>query len=83
MILADIGLPRQDGYAFMKSLRSRWTGRELAGVPVIAVTAYAGADNERRVDRGRLPQAVHEAAGTRCGRARDRRTSFARAELAA
>ncbi len=46
VILADIGLPRQDGYAFMAALQR--LGPELAGVPVIAVTAYAGADNERR-----------------------------------
>ena len=47
VILADIGLPEQDGYALMKSLRSMdaW----ISQIPVIAVTAYAGADNERRV----------------------------------
>ena len=47
VILADIGLPGQDGYALMKSLRSM--DDEIARIPVIAVTAYAGAENERRV----------------------------------
>ena len=47
VILADIGLPEQDGYALMKWLRSM--DEEIARIPVIAVTAYAGAENERRV----------------------------------
>ena len=47
VILADIGLPGQDGYSLMKSLRSMEAG--ISQIPVIAVTAYAGADNERRV----------------------------------
>ena len=46
VILADIGLPGEDGFALMQSLRA--LGKELADIPVIAVTAYAGADNERR-----------------------------------
>ena len=45
VILADIGLPEHDGYALMKSLRAI---DEVASIPVIAVTAYAGAENERR-----------------------------------
>ena len=47
VILADIGLPGQDGYALMKAIRSM--DEEVARIPVIAVTAYAGAANERRV----------------------------------
>ena len=47
VILADIGLPEQDGYSFMSSLRELNDG--LADIPVIAVTAYAGPENERRV----------------------------------
>jgi signal transduction histidine kinase/ActR/RegA family two-component response regulator len=45
IILADIGLPEHDGYSFIKALKSM---DGVAEIPVIAVTAYAGADNERR-----------------------------------
>ncbi len=45
MILADIGMPGEDGYAFLEALRMN---RGLADVPVIAVTAYAGDSNESR-----------------------------------
>ena len=47
VILADIGLPGQDGYELMQALRDR--NDKLTAIPVIAVTAYAGADNERRI----------------------------------
>ena len=46
IILADIGLPGRDGYSLMESLKS---DDVLASIPAIAVTAYAGTDNERRV----------------------------------
>ncbi len=45
VILADIGMPGEDGYAFLEALRMN---RGLADVPVIAVTAYAGDSNESR-----------------------------------
>jgi CheY-like chemotaxis protein len=47
VILADIKLPEKDGLALMTALRS--VDAEVAQIPVIAVTAYAGADSERRV----------------------------------
>jgi signal transduction histidine kinase/ActR/RegA family two-component response regulator len=46
VILADIGMPREDGYEFVKRLQNM--NAAFARVPVIAVTAYAGADNENR-----------------------------------
>lgn len=46
VILADIGMPGEDGFAFLEALR-RLHGK-LTHVPVIAVTAYAGVDNEAR-----------------------------------
>ena len=46
VILADIGLPGADGYALMNALRAGCG--DAASIPVIAVTAYAGTDNERR-----------------------------------
>lgn len=47
VILADIGLLERDGYSFMEALRTM--NSTVAQIPVIAVTAYAGVDNERRV----------------------------------
>lgn len=47
IVVADIGMPGEDGYHFIARLRagetdpSRWT-------PVIALTAYAGTDDRRR-----------------------------------
>ena len=46
VILADVGMPVNDGYAFMDALRA--LGGDFVGIPVIAVTAYAGAENEKR-----------------------------------
>jgi hypothetical protein len=46
VVVADIGMPREDGYAFLKAVGG--LGDRVAAIPVIAVTAYAGADNETR-----------------------------------
>jgi two-component system cell cycle response regulator DivK len=46
LILMDIGLPGMDGYAVLKALRG---DPDTAGLPVVALTAYAMADDERRV----------------------------------
>jgi len=45
VILSDVGLPGQDGYAFIRSVRSVPT---LAGIPAAALTAYAHAEDRRR-----------------------------------
>jgi len=45
-VVADIGLPGDDGYALLTGLQHM---REMIGdIPAIAVTAYAGSDNERK-----------------------------------
>jgi PAS domain S-box-containing protein len=45
-IVVDIGLPGADGYQFLSTLQRM---REAIGeIPTIAVTAYAGSDNERK-----------------------------------
>jgi CheY-like chemotaxis protein len=45
-IVADIGLPGADGYQFLSAVQHM---REAIGeIPTIAVTAYAGSDNERK-----------------------------------
>ena len=46
VVLADIGMPGEDGYAFLEAMRS--LHGKMSSVPVIAVTAYAGAENEAR-----------------------------------
>jgi len=46
VVLADIGMPGEDGYALLQAIRD--LDGKLSTVPVIAVTAYAGAENESR-----------------------------------
>lgn len=45
IILMDIGMPQMDGYAVLKALRA---GLATASIPVVAVTSYAMAGDERR-----------------------------------
>jgi signal transduction histidine kinase/ActR/RegA family two-component response regulator len=76
VIVSDIAMPGQDGYAFARRLRVREAELgPLYGlrVPMIAVTAYATSDDTRRaheagydlhvakpVDASRLAAAIHE-----------------------
>jgi CheY-like chemotaxis protein len=48
LIMADIGMPDEDGYSLLTSLRCIEREQGAARVPAIAVTAYA-----RREDRQR------------------------------
>ncbi len=43
VILMDIGLPQEDGFSLLRRIRQLETARGSAPIPVIAVTAYAGA----------------------------------------
>ena len=46
VLVSDIGMPREDGYEFMKKVRAREP--EHGGrIPAVAVTAYAGSRDER------------------------------------
>jgi len=47
VVVCDIGLPDEDGYAFIGKLRAR-PGRSGAAIPVIALTAYARPEDRRR-----------------------------------
>jgi two-component system CheB/CheR fusion protein len=52
VVLADIGMPDQDGYAFIASLRADPDAR-IRHVPAVAVTAYASrTDRSRALDAG-------------------------------
>jgi two-component system CheB/CheR fusion protein len=46
-VLADIGMPGQDGYSFVTALRAS-TDARLRSLPVIAVTAYASRSDRAR-----------------------------------
>jgi PAS domain S-box-containing protein len=60
VILCDIEMPGEDGYAFIRALRA--AGLDM---PAIALTAYAGPEDRGRALRGgfqlHLPKPVHEA----------------------
>jgi len=47
VVLTDIGMPGEDGYMLLQRLRAHHA--ELDGVPVAAVTAYASAEDRRRM----------------------------------
>jgi CheY-like chemotaxis protein len=49
LVLADLGMPDVDGFALLRRIRDLPGGRGGA-VPVAAVTAYASAEDRRRVD---------------------------------
>jgi len=48
VLLADIAMPQMDGYTLLRQIRERIPEQEKQ-IPAIAVTAYAGELNERRV----------------------------------
>ena len=79
VILCDIAMPDEDGYAFLEHLRALENRRGIPeghGVPVIAVTAYAQQEHRDRaltagffahiskpIDADRLVEAVRRACG--------------------
>jgi signal transduction histidine kinase/ActR/RegA family two-component response regulator len=48
VIVTDIGMPDEDGYAFVRSLRKRPV-QEGGAIPVVALTAYARDEDRARV----------------------------------
>jgi signal transduction histidine kinase/ActR/RegA family two-component response regulator len=55
IIISDIGMPEEDGYSFMRKVRSweRETEPEHLQIPAIALTAYARAeDRQKSLDSG-------------------------------
>jgi PAS domain S-box-containing protein len=47
VLVSDIGMPGQDGYELMRALRAR-PAAEGGGIPGVALTAYAGREDEGR-----------------------------------
>jgi two-component system CheB/CheR fusion protein len=77
VLLCDIAMPGEDGYAFMRKLRALPSPR-LAAIPALALTALAHDDDRERalaagfqmhvakpVDIDRLAEMVLELAGNR------------------
>ena len=72
VIVADIALPDEDGYSFIRRVRAHSTPA-IQSVPAIAVTAYATVPDRaealavgfqqhlpKPIDPGRLVQAIHD-----------------------
>jgi CheY-like chemotaxis protein len=77
VLVADIGLPEEDGYDFIRRVR-RHPSSMVQAVPAIAVTAYASAADHalalkagfqrhlsKPFDPDELINAIHEVAGRR------------------
>jgi two-component system, chemotaxis family, CheB/CheR fusion protein len=47
-IIADIGMPDEDGYTFLESLRRSEQQQSLSRIPAVAVTAFARAEDRDR-----------------------------------
>jgi CheY-like chemotaxis protein/two-component sensor histidine kinase len=47
VIVCDIGLPDEDGYAFMQTLRAAEKAQRAKRIPAIALTAFAGPTDRR------------------------------------
>jgi signal transduction histidine kinase/ActR/RegA family two-component response regulator len=48
ILVSDIGMPEEDGYALLAKVRGLGTTHPVSGVPAIALTAYARVDDRRR-----------------------------------
>ena len=51
VLVADIGMPDEDGYSFVRRLRDREHKQQLARLPAIAVTAYGAASDREQAFR--------------------------------
>jgi PAS domain S-box-containing protein len=53
VLLSDIGMPEEDGYALIRQLRARERSAHLAPIPALALTAFASrADREQALSLG-------------------------------
>jgi CheY-like chemotaxis protein len=78
VLVSDVGMPQEDGYELIRSVRHEDGGHQQPRLPAIAVTAYAREDDRNRalaagydrhvtkpVDAGALVQAIAEVVGPR------------------
>jgi CheY-like chemotaxis protein len=49
VVLSDIGMPNEDGYALIRRLRAR-PASQGGAIPAIAITAYASARNRDQTE---------------------------------
>lgn len=49
LAICDLGMPREDGFAFIKAVRS--SEERMSLMPAIAFTAYASRDDQRKTER--------------------------------
>jgi signal transduction histidine kinase len=47
VLLSDIAMPGEDGYALIRRVRA-WDSGEIAAIPAAALTAFAGEENRRK-----------------------------------
>jgi CheY-like chemotaxis protein len=47
VLVSDIGLPGEDGYVLMRTIRATEAGH-AASIPAVALTAYAGTEDRQR-----------------------------------
>lgn len=50
VIVCDIAMPVEDGYAFIRKLRAKESGQGTAATPALALTALATEDDRRRAE---------------------------------
>ena len=51
VLVADIGMPDEDGYVLLRKARARGTSARERQIPALALTAYAGAHDVRTAER--------------------------------
>ena len=47
VIVMDIGMPNEDGFSLLRRIRALESAKEVPPTPVVAVTAYTGAECSR------------------------------------
>ena len=52
VLVSDLGMPEQDGYELIKEVRERESAGHTAGIPALALTAYAKAEDRVRALAG-------------------------------
>ena len=72
LIVSDIAMPGEDGFTLLRRLRALSAERGSPWRPVLALTAYAGAENEARFRSGGLRWPSRQAGPARRPHRRDR-----------